>query len=435
MLVSFPPEPLYFPDIDHMDCAVRVWKKASQRRPVGMSEETHKDGRLKSAGTTYGRLSLPGYRHSVPVQEALKETRWTDFRQGRWGNRENPRAPEGDVRPVPMKETAPNEEQSTATASRAALSQCSVTRSVSVTKTSSRETLANGTLQIVIPTSGTDSSEEEMDVRTSPPRLPGPRGLSTDPLTDTVTTSVIHRQQVENEAAASSSRSQEGKLSGRQTLRERQDPGKTGCPESEKTAGNDPVGTKPRVVQNALVPVETHTWEEMEGAVWQGARGTSDGAMGYALAVLDQMRTDVAERFRAQTRALQTGHQEGEEFGRNPQMQNLMGRTRYLWERNIALQLQVRALTEEREELVRRQTTNLETTLGLHNKVVELKQERDRLQQQLGDLRAEPPATATTPTSIASEVCELPGNGRLQLTDSRPTLIVSGPKEASYRIK
>ncbi len=75
ILVSFPPEPLYFPDMAHMDCAVRVWKKASQRRRVGMSEETHKDGRLKSAGTTYGRLSLPGYRHSVPVQEALKEAR------------------------------------------------------------------------------------------------------------------------------------------------------------------------------------------------------------------------------------------------------------------------------------------------------------------------------------------------------------------------
>ncbi len=126
--------------------------------------------------------------------------------------------------------------------------------------------------------------------------------------------------------------------------------------------------------------------------------------MGYALAILDRVQTDVEEWFRFQTRALQTGRQEGKEFGRNPQMQNLLGRTRYLWERNIALQLQVRALTEEREELVRLQTTDLETTIGLHNKVAELKQERDRLQQQLDDLRAEPPATATPPASIASEV-------------------------------
>ncbi len=71
--------------------------------------------------------------------------------------------------------------------------------------------------------------------------------------------------------------------------------------------------------------------------------------------------------------------------------------------------MQVHALTEEREELVRRQTTELETTLGLHNKVAELKRERDRLQQQLDDLRAEPPATVTPPASIASEV---PGTAR-----------------------
>ncbi len=60
-------------------------------------------------------------------------------------------------------------------------------------------------------------------------------------------------------------------------------------------------------------------------------------------------------------------------------MQELMGRTQYLWERNIALQLQVRALTEEREDLVQRQTTDLTTTLGLHDKVAKLKQERDQI--------------------------------------------------------
>ncbi len=243
-----------------------------------------------------------------------------------------------------------------------------------------------------------------MDVPASPSRLPGHQGLSNNSLTDAVTTSVLHRQQVEDEAVASSSHGQEGKLSGRQTLAEKQHPGKTGCPASEKSAGNDPVGAGARRGQNTIASVETHTWEEMEGAVWQGARGTVDGTMGYALTVLDQMRTDVEERFRAQTRALQAGRQEGEEFGRNPQRQDLMGRTRYLWERNIDLQLQVRALTEEREDLVRSQTADLETTLGLQNEVAELKQERDQLQQQLAGLRAEPSATATTSASVASEV-------------------------------
>ncbi len=111
-----------------------------------MDEETHKDGSLKSAGTTYGRLTLPGYRHSVLVQETLKETRWADFSKGRWGNRKKPRAPEGDVRPTPTQEADPTGEQLAATTPRSALSHHSVSRSVSVTTISSRETLAGGTL-------------------------------------------------------------------------------------------------------------------------------------------------------------------------------------------------------------------------------------------------------------------------------------------------
>ncbi len=76
-----------------------------------------------------------------------------------------------------------------------------------------------------------------------------------------------------------------------------------------------------------MVLVETHTWEEVEGAIWQSVRRTSEGAMGYALAVLDRIRTDVEEQFRFQTRALQTGRQEGLEFGRNKQLQDLLGPT------------------------------------------------------------------------------------------------------------
>ncbi len=129
VLVSFLPEPLYFPDLAHMDHAIRLWKKASQKRPIGMSEETHKDGQLKSVGATYGRLSLPGYHHSVPVQEALKETRWSDFREGHWGNRENPPAPEGDVQPTPTRETFPTQKGAAAAASSSALQRRSVTPS------------------------------------------------------------------------------------------------------------------------------------------------------------------------------------------------------------------------------------------------------------------------------------------------------------------
>ncbi len=175
VLVSFPPEPLYFPNLAHMDRAVKVWNKASQRRPQGMSEEIHADGRLKGARRTYEQLLLPGYRHSVPVQEALKEARWPDFRDGRWGNQENPSAPSGDVRPAPAMEALKAEEQTATAASGSATSQRSVAPNVSSAGTSSKGTFVSGFLRqwIVIPASDAESSAdeiEEMSVPASQPR-------------------------------------------------------------------------------------------------------------------------------------------------------------------------------------------------------------------------------------------------------------------------
>ncbi len=281
-----------------------------------------------------------------------------------------------------------------------------MTPGVSPTKASSKDSLASGTLQIVIPVSDEDTSGDEMGVSASPPRLPGSQGLAADLLTEAVTAAVIHRQQVEDEAAASSPHSQDEGPSGQQSSRVDQGPGpqRASHPGPEGPVEANPMGARPRAGQKAIAPVKTHAWEEGESAVWQSTQGTADGAIGYALAILDKIRTDLEERFHFQTRALQDGRQEGKEFGRHPQLQNLLGRTRYLWERNIALQLQVRALTEEREEQLRHQAAELETTLGLHNKVAELTQARDHLQWQLDELRAAPPVTATPPAPATSEV-------------------------------
>ncbi len=204
------------------------------------------------------------------MQEALKEARWSDFREGRWGNTENPPAHKADVRPVLTEKILPTEEQIAATALGSALSQRSVTHSISPIQVSSRETLASGTLRIVIPASDVDSSEDEMRVSTSPLQLPSSQELTTDPMTDAVSIAVLHRQRAENQAAASSSRSQEGKVTVRQSPGTGQGLGplKTGCPESEEPAETDPTGTRTWVEQNAIVPVEIHTWEEVEGAVW-----------------------------------------------------------------------------------------------------------------------------------------------------------------------
>ncbi len=199
----------------------------------------------------------------MPVQETFKEARWPDFRERHWGNRENPPAPEGDVRPAPVKETVPAQEQTAAAALRSTLSQRSMTHSVSPTRVSSKETLASGTLQIVIPASAVDSSEDGMEVSASPPWLPNSQGLTTDLMTEAVTTAVLHRQRAEDQAAASSPCSQEGKVTTRLSpgTGHYLGPLETVCPEFEKSAETNSTGTKQRVGQNALAPVETHTWE------------------------------------------------------------------------------------------------------------------------------------------------------------------------------
>ncbi len=204
------------------------------------------------------------------------------------------------MEPTPTRGTPPVEEQTAAAVSGSALSQWSVTPSVSSAGVSSRGTLASGTLRIVIPISEAESSADEikeMSVPASPPRLPISQGLATGSMTHAVTKSVIYRQQREDEAAASSSRSQEDELSGRQSPGSGRDlmPLGTDCQESKEGGESDPEGARPRVGQDAVIPVETRTWDEMEDAVWQSVRGTSEGAMGYALAVLDRIWTDVEE--------------------------------------------------------------------------------------------------------------------------------------------
>ncbi len=178
-----------------------------------------------------------------------------------------------------------------------------MTPGVSPTKASSKDSLASGTLRIVIPASDQDTSEDEMGVSASPPQLPGPQGLAADLLTEAVTAAVIHRHLVEDEAAVSSPHSQGYGPSGQQSSRVDQGPGPQGAghQEPEGPVEANHMGARPRAGQKAIAPVETHTWEEVESVVWQSAQGTADWAIGYALTILDKVWTDVEEWFRFQT--------------------------------------------------------------------------------------------------------------------------------------
>ncbi len=82
VLVSFTPESFYFVHLAHMDGVIHVWNKLGHKTKGGLSGELNVDKTLKAAYKTYGRLKLSGYRDGVPVQECLKEPRWSAYRKG-----------------------------------------------------------------------------------------------------------------------------------------------------------------------------------------------------------------------------------------------------------------------------------------------------------------------------------------------------------------
>ncbi len=312
-----------------------------------------------------------------------------------------------------------------ATVSRSATSQRSVASSISFLGASSNGTHISGSLKIVIPAADVEGSAdkmEEMSVPPSPLTLPMLQGPTASSMTQAVTSSVIYAHQMEDDAAASPSRDPEDGSSGRRPQ------GQEGpnCPpkvdhrgtdedvqggarprrDKEATTGPSRLGwTQPGVVPS-WDPVETSTWEELEEAAHLSVQGTTEGAMDYALAMLSQARTDIEERFRHQSQALQAGRRRSDAFECPDHVQHLMGQMRHLWEQNSCLQQQVRTLMEEREEMVRPQIEALERTFGLNNQMEELRQERDRLQQQLDHLQTEPPAIATLPASASTAAKE-----------------------------
>ena len=99
VLVNFPPEPFYVPNVTALDYALRYRSKAGKKgtRTCGLTLE--RDGQWDDPAAAYKRLKLKTYHHSVLVQELMRSHHWPAFKEERWGNRFNPPIPEGDVRP------------------------------------------------------------------------------------------------------------------------------------------------------------------------------------------------------------------------------------------------------------------------------------------------------------------------------------------------
>ncbi len=180
----------------------------------GLQGELNADQTLKEAHKTYSRLKLLGYEDSIPVQECLKEPRWSAYREGRWGRRTNPPAPAGDVRPgtianVPVGErldapTAPILLDDESSSDSGSMSRINLSSSDS--SPGPRQRVRHLTCRVLSsdPEEISDSTSEGVIANPSsefPPALCNP---SDAVLTEAVNAAPIHRGQVETDKAAAS---------------------------------------------------------------------------------------------------------------------------------------------------------------------------------------------------------------------------------------
>ncbi len=73
VLVDFPPEPFYFPSVASIDYALHYRSKVGRKGTLTCGLTLGKDGQWKDAGSTYKKLKLVTFHHSVPVQELLRD--------------------------------------------------------------------------------------------------------------------------------------------------------------------------------------------------------------------------------------------------------------------------------------------------------------------------------------------------------------------------
>ncbi len=181
-LVSFPPEPFFFVNLVHLDGVVRVKNKVGHVTYLGLQGELNQDHMLKDACRTYGRVKPPGYGDSIPFQECLKASRWSAYREGRWGTRVNP----------------PDDESSSDSCSRS-----QPPSSSSESSPGPRQRVRRLTCRMLYfePEEVSDSTTGEA-IDSPAATFPALCGPSNAVLTEEVNTALAHRGQVEADEAA-----------------------------------------------------------------------------------------------------------------------------------------------------------------------------------------------------------------------------------------
>ncbi len=256
---------------------------------------------------------------------------------------------------------------------------------------------------------------------TTAPEFPALRVPPDASLTQAVTTSVFHRNQVQTDEAAASGASpvivrtsraqhwlscaQQGRISPEtsprgapvRTFDDRSPLSRPATP-----AESSRVDWTPRESGFDWVPIETDSWGKFEEVAQHAARGAARKVVDYAVDAMGLLRTKIDDQIEQQTKTLQAARN-SEEFHQPGQIENLMGQARYLWERNAELKKKIATLEAEQQELEVQQTQAAGEIRQLRGRIGELQEEWGKLQRQLEEARAPPPPTGPDVQKTASQ--------------------------------
>ncbi len=432
VLVCFPPEPFFYPDVEHMERALQYRTKAGKKKVGPSCLELTEGGQIKDPRRTYERLTPPGYSHSVPVQELLREPRWQAYREGQWGHRPNPPVPEGDVRPQP------GQDVSAVVAPTAAVDGTQVDEQADPSSSDSAGSPGlDSAQQVTLPPESDGAAVEDMEilVPASPPLISAPRSPQANGvLKKAVTSSAIITRQAAANTQSVATTHQPSQSRTRHSQRQQEDgasqvtESESGCStswpisshrsESRSHSHSQPSGGSTFPPETAAIrwtrpgaeprwaPVDPRSMAEIETAVQQSMRGAAETSLEYTLQLLDRVRSEVETQFRQGTLQLQTAHQTPDAYGRPDSAQRLMGQIQHLWDRNITSRKQIDILGKEKitarqqsEALAKAQTKLIAENNRLGARVETLERENDELRRQLEEAQASSQHAIPTPAS------------------------------------
>ena len=99
-------------------------------------------------------------------------------------------------------------------------------------------------------------------------------------------------------------------------------------------------------------PIDTDSWETYEDVAWRATQGIVRRTINYATDAMDLLRTDVDTQVERRVEALQEARH-SKELQRTGEMDELMGRTRGLWECKEDCKAKITTLEAQKQELER----------------------------------------------------------------------------------